>query len=62
LPTRNVKMGSFVAAMNSNKGLGEVVNFEISIGDTARPIAEAMDTEIEIVTNKKRLRIEKYKT
>jgi dTDP-glucose 4,6-dehydratase len=33
-------------------------NFEISVGDTARLIAEAMNTEIEIVTDEARLRPE----
>jgi dTDP-glucose 4,6-dehydratase len=50
----------FIAVMNSNQGLGEVVNlgsnFEISIGDTAQLIAEAMNVEIEIVTDEVRLR------
>jgi dTDP-glucose 4,6-dehydratase len=53
----------FVAALNSERGLGEVVNFgsnfEISIGDTAQLIAEAMNAEIEIVTDESRLRPEK---
>jgi len=34
-------------------------NFEISIGDTARVIAEIMRTEIEIATDEQRLRPEK---
>ena len=33
-------------------------NFEISIGDTARLIAEAMNAEIEIITEEARLRPE----
>lgn len=52
----------FIAALNSEQGLGEVVNFgsnfEISIGDTARLIAETMNTEIEIITDEARLRPE----
>ncbi|MBK9018658.1 MAG: SDR family oxidoreductase [Sulfuritalea sp.] len=52
----------FVSALNSNLGLGEVVNFgsnfEISIGDTAQLIAEVMNAEIEIVTDEARLRPE----
>jgi dTDP-glucose 4,6-dehydratase len=64
-PTRDFNfvgdtVAGFVAALNSDLGLGEVVNFgsnfEISIGDTARLIAEAMNTEIEIVTDEARLR------
>ncbi len=52
----------FIAAMTSDAGLGEVVNFgsnfEISIGDTAELIAEAMNAEIEIITDEARLRPE----
>jgi dTDP-glucose 4,6-dehydratase len=50
----------FIAVLNSDKGLGEVVNFgsnfEISVGDTAQLIAEAMNTEVEIITDEARLR------
>ena len=50
----------FILAANTNAGIGEVVNFgsnfEISIGDTAKLIAEAMGTEIEIETDEARLR------
>ena len=50
----------FIAALNSELGLGEVVNFgsnfEISIGETAHLIAEAMNVEIEIVTDEARIR------
>jgi NAD dependent epimerase/dehydratase len=50
----------FVAALKTDAGLGEVVNFgsgfEISVGDTARLIAEVMNAEIEIVTDEARLR------
>ena len=45
-------MGGFLAALETEAGVGEVINigsgFEISIGDTARLIAELMDAEIEI--------------
>lgn len=67
-PTRDFNfvkdtVAGFIAAMNSQAGLGEVVNFgsnfEISIGDTARLIAEVMGKEIEIVTDEARLRPEK---
>lgn len=66
-PTRDFNyvqdtVAGFIAAMNSDKGLGEVVNFgsnfEISIGDTARLIAEVMNTEIEIMTDETRFRPE----
>ena len=64
-PTRDFSyvadtVAGFIAALNSDQGLGEVVNlgsnFEISIGDTARLIAEAMSVEIEIVTDEARVR------
>lgn len=67
-PTRDFNyvqdtVAGFVAALNAENGLGEVVNFgsnfEISIGDTAQLIAEAMGKEIEIVTEEARLRPEK---
>lgn len=66
-PTRDFNfvddtVGGFIAALNSDLGLGEVINFgsnfEISIGDTAQLIAEAMNAEIEIVTDEARLRPE----
>lgn len=50
----------FIAAMNSNKGVGESVNFgsnyEISVGDTVRLIAEVMQREVEIETDEMRMR------
>lgn len=53
----------FIAALESDKGLGEVVNFgsnfEITIGDTARAIADVMGEKIEIVTDESRIRPEK---
>jgi nucleoside-diphosphate-sugar epimerase len=64
-PTRDFNfvqdtVSGFVAALNSDLGLGEVVNFgsnfEISIGETARLIAEAMGAEIEIITDEARFR------
>ena len=66
-PTRDFSfvqdtVSGFIAAMKSENGLGEVVNFgsnfEISIGDTAELIAEVMNTEIEIITEESRLRPE----
>jgi len=66
-PTRDFSyvkdtVAGFIAALNSNRGLGEVVNFgsnfEISVGDTARLIAEVMNTEIQIITDNIRLRPE----
>jgi len=64
-PTRDFNyvqdtVAGFIAAMGSEEGLGEVVNlgsnFEISIGDTAKLIAETMNVEIEIITDEARLR------
>lgn len=67
-PTRDFNyvadtVSGFIAALTSNRGFGEVINlgsnFEISIGDTAHAIAEAMGTSIEIITDDQRLRPEK---
>jgi dTDP-glucose 4,6-dehydratase len=67
-PTRDFNyvadtVAGFVAALNSDHGIGEVVNigsnFEISIADTAHTIADVMGTEIEIVTDEQRLRPER---
>lgn len=64
-PTRDFNfvqdtVSGFVAVLESDQGVGEVVNFgsnfEISIGDTAALIAEAMNAEVEIVTDESRLR------
>ena len=66
-PTRDFNfvqdtVAGFIAILNSDQGLGEVVNlgsnFEISIGETARLIAEVMNAEIEILTEEARLRPE----
>lgn len=50
----------FAAALRSDEGLGEVVNFgsnfEISVGDTAKLIAEVMNAPIEVVTDEARMR------
>jgi NAD dependent epimerase/dehydratase len=50
----------FQSALESELAVGEVINigsnFEISIGDTARAIAEVMNVEIDIVTDTQRLR------
>nr|WP_320012034.1 NAD-dependent 4,6-dehydratase LegB [uncultured Desulfobulbus sp.] len=64
-PTRDFNfvkdtVSGFIAALNSEKGLGEAVNFgsnfEVSIGETAQLIAEAMNAEIEIITDEARVR------
>jgi dTDP-glucose 4,6-dehydratase len=53
----------FVAALGTEAGIGEVINigsgFEISIGDTAKTIAELMGTTIEIEQDAVRLRPER---
>ncbi len=64
-PTRDFSyvadtVAGFMAALESDRSIGEVINigsnFEISIGDTARTIAEVMGVEIEILTDEQRLR------
>lgn len=64
-PTRDFNfvadtVSGFVQALDSDEGIGEVINlgsnFEVSIGDTARAIAEVMGVEIEILTDAQRLR------
>ena len=68
LPTRDFNFVSdtvagFIAVALSGRSVGEVINigsnFEISIGDTARLIAEVMGEQIEIVTDEVRLRPER---
>jgi len=53
----------FISVVESDKSVGEVINigsnFEISIGDTVRLIAEVMGVEVEIETDPVRLRPEK---
>ena len=50
----------FIAALESDQGLGEVVNlgsgFEISIGDTLSLIAELMQVEVQVEEDLDRLR------
>lgn len=64
-PTRDFNyvkdtVGGFLATLRSDMGVGEVINFgsnyEISIGDTARLVAEVMGVEIEIQADEARLR------
>lgn len=64
-PTRDFNyvadtVSGFIAAANSDKSLGEVINlgshFEISIGDTVALIAELMNQEITIETEEQRTR------
>jgi dTDP-glucose 4,6-dehydratase len=67
-PTRDFShvsdtVAGFMAALKSERSIGEVINlgsnFEISIGDTARTIAEVMGVKIEVLTEEQRLRPEK---
>jgi NAD dependent epimerase/dehydratase len=67
-PTRDFNyvgdtVGGFIAALQSDGGLGETVNigsnFEISVGNTAQIIADVMGAKIEIVTDDVRFRPEK---
>lgn len=67
-PTRDFNfvadtVAGFMAALDAERGTGEVINlgsgFEVTIGDTARAIAEVMGVEIEILTDEQRLRPEK---
>jgi NAD dependent epimerase/dehydratase len=64
-PTRDFNfvkdtVAGFIAALKSDKGCGEVINFgsnlETSVGNTARLIAEVMSADIEILTDEARLR------
>jgi len=67
-PTRDFNyvkdtISGFISALHANHIVGEVVNFgsnfEVSIGETAELIAEAMNVDIDIVTDEIRLRPEK---
>lgn len=53
----------FIKALETDAGVGKVINlasnFEISIADTAHAIAEALGTEIDIISENQRLRPEK---
>jgi NAD dependent epimerase/dehydratase len=64
-PTRDFNyvtdtVAGFLAALRCDRGIGEVINlgssFEVSIGETARTIADMMRAEIEIVADAQRLR------
>ena len=66
-PTRDFNfvedtVAGFISALNSEEGLGEVINlgsnFEISIGETVKLIAQIMCADIEIVVDDLRLRPE----
>ncbi len=64
-PTRDFSyvddtVAGFIAVLNSDKSVGEVINigsgFEISVKDAVNMIAEEMNIDIEIKTDKQRLR------
>ncbi|AOY84383.1 NAD-dependent 4,6-dehydratase LegB [Moorena producens JHB] len=64
-PTRDFNyvadtVAGFIAILQSDRAVGEVINigsnFEVSIGETARTIADAMGVEIEVITDEQRLR------
>lgn len=64
-PTRdfnyvNDTVRGFIAALESSQAVGEVINigsnYEVSIAETVKLIAELMDTTVEIVTDSVRLR------
>lgn len=67
-PTRDFNfvaetVAGFLAALKSDRGVGEVINlgsnYEISIGDTARTIAQVMGADIQVLSDAQRLRPEK---
>jgi dTDP-glucose 4,6-dehydratase len=67
-PTRDFNfvadtVAGFLAVLKSDRGVGEVINlginYEISIGDTARTIAEVMGADIQVLSDAQRLRPEK---
>lgn len=67
-PTRDFNfikdtVSGFVSVMNSEKAIGEVINigsnYEVSIGETAKIIADIMNVNLKIETDEQRLRPEK---
>jgi dTDP-glucose 4,6-dehydratase len=67
-PTRDFNyvtdtVAAFMAALRTQRAVGEVINigsnFEISIGETARAIAELMQVEVELCADEQRLRPDK---
>jgi len=64
-PTRDLSyvadtVAGFIAAIECERSVGEVINigsnFEISMGETAKTIAEIMGVDVEIVMDEQRLR------
>lgn len=67
-PTRDFNfvadtVAGFIAALNTDACIGQIINlgsnYEISIGDTAKTIAEVMNADIEIIEDEQRLRPKK---
>lgn len=67
-PTRDFNfvgdtVAGFIAALNTERCIGEVINlgssYEISIGETARLIAEVMGADIQVLADQQRMRPEK---
>lgn len=67
-PTRDFNfvmdtVDGFISILESNKSIGEVINigsnYEISIGDTVKAIAEVMGAEIEVLSDEQRMRPQK---
>ncbi|PJZ43122.1 NAD-dependent dehydratase [Leptospira kmetyi] len=67
-PTRDFNfvkdtVSGFIAALKSESSIGQVINlgsnYEISVGDTVRTIAEVMKAKVEIESDDQRLRPEK---
>lgn len=67
-PTRDFNfikdtVNGFISAAESDKSIGEVINigsnFEISIGETAKLIADIMNADINIISDDERIRPEK---
>ncbi|EMN01203.1 NAD dependent epimerase/dehydratase, LLPSF_EDH_00030 family [Leptospira noguchii str. 2007001578] len=67
-PTRDFNfvkdtVSGFIAALNSDSAVGQVINlgsnYEITVGDTVKTIAELMKANIEIESDDQRLRPEK---
>tara|TARA_Y100000991_G_scaffold197664_1_gene168281 strand:- start:48 stop:1046 length:999 start_codon:yes stop_codon:yes gene_type:complete len=66
-PTRDFSfvedtVSGFIKALESKKSIGEFINlgssFEISMGDTVKCISELLNTDIEIIIDKQRIRPE----
>jgi dTDP-glucose 4,6-dehydratase len=66
-PTRDFNyvldtVSGFIAALESDKSIGEVINigsnFEVSIGDTVKYIAELMHVDVDIFSEQERMRPE----